>query len=391
MTRPVAWGTRLALLLVLAFGWTDEVSAQSLLNAGGLGYLTEPLDARFRGLGGGGIGLDGWYLLGTDPAAAAGLVLPSITATFQPSTSQVGDGLEAGGTRFPTLGVSYPFGRHVLSIQFGSFLDQDWRSVEEQTLDLSGRDVDAVDTFESSGSIGQARFGWATRISQSLAVGVSAGSFVGSTERRFTRELDPEQVGTDVDPFEAAGRWRASGIVAGASVRWSPSDLVTLGGGLEWTGDLSMDPVAPTEGGPRSYSMPLTLRGGGTFSLAPDLSLALSMSRADWSGVDADLDGGAARDVAWSYGGGLEWGGATFLGRRAPFRVGYRSLDLPFHFQGEAASESAFGGGLSLNLADTEVMPVARMGVSVERGTRTAGSLEERFWRTTVSLRLAGG
>lgn len=378
-------------VLVLVLACPGDGFAQSHLNAGGLGFLTEPLDARARALGGSGVGMEGSYLLGTDPAAAAELVLPSITATFQPSTSETEDGREAGGTRFPNLGASYPFGRHVLFIQMGSFLDQDWRAVEERTLRLSDRDVDAVDTFESSGGIGQARIGWATRVGESVAVGLSLGSFVGAVERSFSREMDPEQVGIDVDPFETAGRWRSSGLVAGAGVRWSPSELFTLGGSVEWTQDLTLDPVTPTEGPEREYPMPLTVRGGGTVSLAPDFSLALGASRADWSGVDARLGGNAARDVAWSYGAGVEWARTTILGRRAPVRLGYRAQDLPFHFQGEPADESVISGGLGLNLADAATTPIARMEVSLERGTRTAGSFEERFWRTTVSLRLAGG
>jgi hypothetical protein len=381
----------IALLVGIGFAFALPAAAQSFLNPGGLGVLSEPLDGRARAVGGAGVGLEGWHLLSTDPAAAAGLVLPSVTAAFQPSASEMENGLEAGGTRFPILGASYPFGRHVLSLQFGSFLDQEWRSEEESSLNLSERTVDVVDIFESEGGLGQIRLGWATRIRPSLAVGVNVGSFVGSMERRFTRELNPDQVGVGVDPFEEAGRWRASGAVAAAGIRWMPSELVTLGGTVEWTGDLTMDPVAPTPGGERSYSMPLTLRAGGTFSLMPGASLVLGVSRSDWSPVDEELGGGVARDVAWSYGGGVEWSRGTVLGRPFPMRLGYRSQELPFHFRGEPSSESAFSGGIGLNLADVEAIPLARVDISLGRGERTAGPVSETFWRTTVSVRLAGG
>ncbi len=381
----------LLLPLVAFLLLAPAASAQSVFNAGGLGLLLEPLDARSRAMGGVGTGLQGWHMLMTDPAAAGGLNLPSITATFQPSTSQVADGPEVGGTRFPVIGVSYPFGRHVVVAQFGSFLDQDWEVTANRTLDLADGPVDAVDRYTSQGGIGQVRLGWAARFGDQVSLGANVGSLTGTVERRFTRELDPDQVGSDVEDYQVQGRWRVSGPTAGVGVNWDPSDFLRVGVGLEWTGDLTLAPSGGTAGAEREYDMPLTLRTGGSFTLAPDLVLALGMTRADWGGVDADLGGDAARDVVWGYGGGLEWGRASLRGRSMPLRIGYRIQELPFHFQGEASDERALSGGFGINLADTETMPVARLEFSLERGSRDAGALSEDYWRTTLSLRLAGG
>ncbi len=388
---PGRWFAMLALVLVGGLAAPSGAHAQSLLNAGGLGLLNDPLDARARALGSVGVGLEGWYMLGTDPSAAAGLNLPSVTGTFQPSTSRIEGGAQAGGTRFPMLGVSYPFGRHVFTIQLGSFLDQEWEVRADRTLDVSGEDVEAVDRFESVGGIGQARLGWATRLREDLAVGVNVGSYTGAMERRFIRQLDPDAVGFGVEPFLNQGRWRASGLTIAAGATWQPSSIVRVAASVEHAGDLTLDPVAPTPGAEKSYPMPLTVRAGGTVVLASDLRLSSGFSRADWSGVDEALGGDAARDVAWGYGAGVEWMGSTLLGRTAPIRLGYRQQDLPFHFQGEPATESAFSGGLSVNLADTETMPVARIEYSLERGTRDAGIFSEEYWRSTLSIRLAGG
>ncbi len=369
----------------------SSAEAQSLMNAGGLGLLSDPLDARSRALGSVGIGLEGWYMLGTDPSAAAGLNLPSVTGTFQPSSSRVDGGARAGGTRFPMLGVSYPFGRHVFVVQFGSFLDQEWEVRTERTLNISGQEVDAVDRFESVGGIGQARLGWATRVSEDLAIGLNVGSYTGAMERRFVRQLDPDVVGSGVEPFLNQGRWRASGLTVAAGATWQPSSVVRVAASLEQAGDLTLDPVAPTPGPEKSYPMPMTLRAGGTVTLASDLRFSTGLSRADWSGVDEALGGDAARGVAWGYGAGIEWVGSTILGRTAPIRLGYRHQDLPFHFQGNPATETAFSAGLSANLADTETMPVARIEYSLERGSRDAAAFSEEYWRSTLSIRLAGG
>lgn len=366
-------------------------SGQSLLGAGGLGLLSEPLDARARSLGVGGVGLSRWHMSLVDPAAQAGLILPSAAATFQPTVTRFEGTAEAGGTRFPTFGASYPFGRHVLSVQFGSFLEQEWTARVERTLELRGEEVEAVDRYESEGGIGQVRLGWATRLNERFAVGVSVGSYVGALERRFIRSLDPAAVGSDVETFQTAGRWRASGPLVAAGVIWDPSTLLRVSGSLEWSGDITLDPVGPTAGEERSYPMPLTVRGGGTFTLTPGLALVAGLSRADWSDADEALGGGAARDVAWSVGGGLEWMAANVRGRQLPLRLGVHRQDLPFHFNGEPVRESGLATGFGLHLAEAEQATLARIEFGLERGSRDAGVFSESYWRTTLSVRLAGG
>lgn len=380
-----------AAAVVLSMGAWAPASAQSVFNLGGLGLQTDPMDARARALGGVGVGLTGWQMLMTDPAAAAGLRLPGISGTFQPSVSQVEGSPEAGGTRFPLVGVSYPFGRHIFSAQFGSFLDQEWAVTADRTVELAEGPVPAIDRYESQGGIGQARLGWATRIGEQVSVGAGVGSLVGSVERRFSRELTTGPVEEGLENFRQVGEWRVSGATIAAGVNWFPSDLLHVGAAVEWMGDMTLDPVRGTAGEGRSYSMPLTLRAGGTFTLAPDVRLALGISRADWSDVDADLGGGAARDLVWGYGGGIEWARGTIRGRAFPLRAGYRVQQLPFHVQGDSSEERAFSGGFGINLADTQDIPLARLDLTVERGSRDAGLLTEDYWRTTLSLRLSGG
>jgi len=375
---------------------TGPVAAQSLMSGGGLGLLSDPLDARARGLGSVGTGLSGWHLLATDPAAAAGLTLPSIHATVQPTNLQIEGGFEAGGTRFPVAGVAYPFGRHVVSLQFGSFLDQEWQVQVQREIAVPGAAegvtmVTTRDRYESAGGVGQVRLGWATRVGSSVAVGVTVGSYSGAIERRFLRELNPDQVGPDVEPFRTTGRWRASGALASAGVIWDISSLYRVAASVDWADDLRLDPVAPTAGGVREYALPMTARVGGEFVLTPGIALAAGFSRADWSDTDGDLGGDAARGTAWGYGAGIELRGPSIRGRGVPLRVGMRHQDLPFHFDGSPAEERSFSAGLGTNLAITETMPVARVDLGLERGSRDAGALSESFWRTTVSLRLAGG
>ncbi len=376
----------LALLLTLA----APGSAQSLLGAGGLGIPAEPLDARSRALGMPGIGLSGWQLTPMDPGSSGGLFLPTITATFQPSVTTL-DGVESGETRFPVIAVSYPYRHLVFSLQFGSFLEQGWDARVPRTVNLGGEMVDAMDFFEGRGGVGQARFAAGYRVVESLSVGASVGTYVGSIERRFGRQLDPTQVGPDVELYQIQGQWRASGLSITGGAVWDPSPLLRLGATLTLSDDLTLTPMDGTDGEARGYAIPMEVRAGGSFGLTPSTALVLGVTWADWAETGEALSGDGSRAGTWSYGGGIEFSGNSFRGRPLPLRVGVRERQLPFHFQGAEASERTYSGGFSLNIAQSEDLPVARIEFGLERGNRDAGALSEQFWRTTISVRLAGG
>jgi hypothetical protein len=338
------------------------------------------------------VGLVGWGIHPTDPAATAGLRLPSITVSMQPGVaSSDGDEATSGFTRFPVVGVAYPFGENVFSVMMGSWMDSDWQARSPVTLQLAGEEVEGTDIFRSRGAVSQVRFGWARRVSESLAVGLSAGSMVGSLERTFTRQLNPDQVGSDLDPFNIGARWDATGAVVTGGASWDPSSLVRVGGSVAWTNGLRLTPVAGSGGETRTFSVPLEYRFGGTATLAPQLALALGLTYADWSALDGELQDSGTRGATWGWGGGMEWTGGSVWNRPTPFRLGYRSQQLPFLLDGAAGEERAFTGGLGIHLADFDDVPVARVEIGFQRGTREAGELSETFFRTTVSVRLAGG
>lgn len=378
----------------IGFGLPERAQAQSLMAREGLGLPIDPLGARARGLGSAGIGLTGWSVSPVDPAASAGLGLPSISASLRPATTTLTDGREAGFTRFPTLAVSYPLGANVFSVQAGSFFDQEWEVRLERTLVLGGEEVPALDVYSSDGGIGRVQVGWARRIVPSLAVGMSFGTHVGTIERSFTRRIQAAgQVSEDFGAFGVRGRLRASGVLAGVGAVWDPLPLVRVGGSVLWSDDLTLEPSGSAAAVSGEYSVPLQLHGGGTVGLTQDLSLHLSGAYADWSDINEDLDQATSKGATWSYGGGVEWGGSTVLGRTFPLRLGARHRDLPFESGGEAAFERTLSGGFGLNLVEVEGEddPRARADLGVERGTRDGGPVSESFWRITFTLRVSSG
>lgn len=382
-----------ALLLCAAALLTSPLptSAQSILSASGLGIPVEAPDGRSRMLGGVGVALSGSALLPNDPASAGWSVLPGIVVSGQAGGESFQDGGTAYQSRFPFLGIVYPHGGQVFSLSFSGVFSQEWNVEVDRILEFAGDQVEAVDRFEGRGGVSAARIGVARRLAENrVSVGVSFGSHLGSVERRFSRELNPDDVGPEVEPFEEEGIWRSGGLTAAVGAHWDVTPLIRLGGSVTWSEELHLDPTADTEGGEQRIPMPLELRGGVFATLTPGLGLAASIYRADWSDTAEALGDGEAPGVVWQWGTGLEWAGATVLGKQVPLAVGYRSRDLPFSFLGETTRERAVSGGFGIHLADAESIPMARLHVGVETGTRTAGALEEDFWRTTFTLRLSG-
>ena len=403
MTSPLRRAGILTLLLFAmgsapAFPGPGDVKAQSLLGTGGLGVPVEAVGAQGRGMGSVGAGLFGWHLSPHDPGAAHGLRIPSVVASMQPTTVTVdanGEPVEGGGTRFPLLGITFPFDRGVLTVTFAGAFDQDWEARHEHLVDLGPEAVDVEDVFRSQGGLSTLRVGWSRTVAEDFGVGVGVGTYLGSIERSFTRNFDTEQVGEDVEPFRAQGRWDARGPTAAVGLTWQPSSSFRVGGSAVWSGDLELRPTdASVEAGVEErgkYTLPTEFRVGGSASLTPVIALNLGVSYADWSEIGNELRDGGSRGPAWSYGGGLEWRGVQLLGRPLPIRAGHRRTELPFLYQGEPADEAVTTGGFSLALAEAEEVPLARVDVAVERGSREAGDFSERLWRTTVTLRLAGG
>jgi hypothetical protein len=371
-----------------------HAEAQSLLSAGGLGVPVEPLDARARGMGSIGTGLFGSHLIPTDPASALGLTLPTITASLQPSTGTVeqgGTSVSSAGSRFPLLAVGYPVqGRGVVTVTFGSYLDQRWRAETPGTLDLAGEEVSITDHFDSDGGIAAVRVGWAQRVGGHVTVGVTGGLYTGQLRRTFVREYDGLSTGTVVEPTVVTGDWRMSAPTVGIGAQWDFQDFFRLAGSVNWAGTLEAERTDGEVAETREFDLPTEFRVGASAVLTPRLAFTAGAGYADWTAAGEALDGGSARAI-WSIGVGSEWDGPRIGARNVPIRLGYRRADLPFRFEASDPTETLFAGGFGINFAQVENIPLARLDLSFERGSRTAGPLSESFWRTTLSLRLSGG
>jgi hypothetical protein len=386
---------RLLLLAALALLAPATASAQSLFNAAGLGVPADPVDARARALGGVGIGLRGAALMGSDPAAAAFFVLPTVIMTAQPSwvDFERQDNGESGtfrGARFPVMGIAYPTVKSlVATLSLESFLDQRYEAGWPTTLSFGGTPVQVRDEFVSSGGVSQVRIGVARRFGGSLAVGVSASRYSGSLTRRLTRSFGEGVDTTAVESFQDGGFWSYSGLGLTGGASLSLGTVAHLSGSMTWSSPLDATASDDSGGDSRSYDLPLQVRVGASAVLAPGLSLTAGYTSADWSSLDADLGGGFSVGPASSLGVGLELARARLLGRNAPLRFGYRSSDLPFAL-GAGATETVWTGGLGLHLSQVGEIVRAGVDLAFERGDRKDSILSERFWRGTITVRVSG-
>lgn len=382
-----------ASVAALLVGDPARVAAQSLFNAAGMGVPVEALDGRARALGNLGIGLNGSALVPTDPAAAGRLVTGTGVIAGQPSWvdfSREGVTQRFQGTRFPLLGVAYPAFSGMLTIQLGSFLDQQYSAERTVTVELVDGPVEATDHFEQDGAVSSLSVGYARMLGVRTSVGLVAGRYAGSIDRTLSREFGDLGASGAVEDFVSGGRWSYGGYSVTGGVARDLGGVLRLAASATWSTSLDADASAETGGADRSFDLPLQLRVGASATLAPGLLVTGSAAFAQWSVMEGDLAGDQTVRDSNAFGAGLELSRARILGKRAPLRFGFRQKSLPFSLESGRASERVFAGGFGLALNEAEGIILAGVDLAVERGRRTAGPVTEEFWRGTVSLRVSG-
>lgn len=384
-----------ALVLSLAAATlAAPVAAQSLFNSAGLGVPIEPLDGKARGMGSLGIGLQGSAFTPTDPAALARLQVSTGVMAGQPSwvdfTSDGGATGKFQGNRFPLMGIAYPLLGGMASVQLGSFLDQTFEATRSGTLDLGTRTVTTSDRFVQDGSVSNVNVGYARMLNGDVGVGVTLGRYAGSVDRVLTRSFDDTDDGLALDEYVEGGSWayRGTSLTAGVSADVTP--ILRVAASVQLPTSLDARASEQTDGGDRTFDLPIQYRAGASADLFGGLLVSASVAMADWSGAADDLIGvGQAGDTN-GFGLGVELTRARLWGKDAPLRFGYRKTGLPFSFDASSASERILSAGFGITLNTTNDIVLAGVDVAVERGRRSGGGITESFWRATISLLAAG-
>ncbi len=390
--KQTAWlCAAIALVLVTVQG----AAGQSLFNAVGIGTPMDPLDARAVALGGMGIGLLGGNMLPTDPAAAAGLGLPTMLMTARPSwvkfdRSAPSESGSFQSTLFPLMGLAYPLPHvGVLSLTLGSVLDQRFRANRSEQVTLYDTTTTVRDVYLSQGGVSAIRLGLARNLGSNLSIGLIYGRYTGSTTKRLERTFPLD---TLVSTYQAGGFWSYSGslVSGGASVQFG--GVARLAGSFTWSSGLTATASDNTEGGNASYDLPFQYRLGGSVLLTRGITFNAGMARANWSAVKAaTFHDGSAGSTTTSFGLGVELTRALVFGHTAPIRLGYRRTELPFAPAGAGNPiEKSLSAGLGVSFHKSGDYTLAGVDFTLERGTRQDATLLEHFWRATMTLQVAG-
>lgn len=365
--------------------------AQSLFANRGLGLVVQPTDARARGMGGAGVGVEGAELTWLNPADVVGIPAPGFKLAYQHDAfSAAYGGRSSDGTtaRFPLIVGAFPVGsRAAITVGAAGFLDQNWAVEQRDTLLIGGDSVMVVDQFTSEGGVNQLRLGGGYRILDQLVVGASVEYYLGGVERSGGRIFPGSG-----SPGCCRAEWTYGGTGGTVGLEWRPVEAVTFGTSVSFGGTLRAE-TEDTLASDASYRIPTRIHAGASGRVSENLLLAVSGEWGGWSTLDETLsEVGGARDVV-SLHGGLEWDAARVWGREVPIRLGTRRTGLPFGWGLPAAStgwadETAVTGGLGILLAGGAV----RADLATERGWRggSDAGIEESFWRTTFSVTVLG-
>lgn len=398
MTNRVLPLVAIVTLALAALGPASSgADAQTPATSVGLGYPTPPVDGRAAALGGSDVGLlEGTFSI-ANPADLVEFSNASISVSAAPeavSFEGLGPGVgDTGRSRFSTLRAVVPLGEWAASVGFGSELDQDWKFVERDTLDISTGRFPVQERRENDGGVSTVDLSLARSIGP-LSVGASyqllTGSLRQDLERRFEISVDSTESAPQTveqsNTLNYSG-WRLTGglgVEIGERVRLSGA--YSVAGDLEAERDSSVTladqpdfPGAVTE-----FEMPASARVGGSVLLTDDWLVAASGGWEAWSEADDGLGDERARDVYWG-GGGVEFRGLEIVTVPLDLRAGGRWRELPFALPDRAsANETAVTFGIGTEISGG----IGAIDVGFELGSRGDAAetgFEEDFQRFTIT------
>ncbi len=362
---------------------TGAAAAQdSVFGIRGLGFLGLPVSARSAGMGGGYALFDGAAVV--SPAslaawrgAAGWAVGAGSSRRFDPGTGAT----SLSSVRFPVFGFAAPVGsRIVVGFTASDYLSRNWDVVQSDTVTPRDSGVAVSDRTQSLGGVTDVRVAAAYRLTPTLSLGVGLHLLSGSAQVAVRRDFTSD---TAYHSFVKTSETNYSGVGASFGVFLAPVSNVIVGASARVNGRLRAASPSDTA----RVHMPLELNGGVFYAPVEGITVAATAGHASWSAANADLVAAGqagSRDV-WSVGAGAEVALLKMGGNVWPVRAGYRWRQLPFLIGASPAGASALNEhAVSAGLSFSAAAGRANVDFAVEAGSRSAGTLSERF--TTILL-----
>ena len=369
----------LALFVIASRG-----DAQGALSIQGLGYPTGQMSARAEGTGGGTADFDVLSLV--TPASIASAGAPALFLQYSPEFRRVTAASNTAKTttaRFPLVSGILPMGQAwTLGLSSSTFLDRSSETSLIRRVNV-GAITDSVDVTERNkvlGAINDVRLALAWSRTPTFRIGVGAHVFSGSNRVTVSR-IFPDSA--KYLSTSQSGRLSYAGFAGSVGIEYHPSRVIGFALSGRRGGDLRAESGDTAIGRgriPDHYSASVMYEG------IPGATISARVAHDAWSSLGSLSSTNIQAFDGWDASVGAEASGPRLIQRVITLRAGARFRTLPFGFNGEKVSETAFMAGLGAPLARDRVS----LDFSLQRANRTAsGSVKERGFILSFGLRVS--
>ena len=369
---------RLFLSTVLAAASAAPLVAQGALSVQGFGYPAGQLGTRAAGTAGAVAETDAGSPL--NPGALPGAGRAIFSFQIDPEFRQVkvgGATVNTTTARFPVINIGTRLmARGFVGVSFSTLLDRTWDASYSDSVTVAGDRVHSTVATTVRGAISDARLAFAWQFSEKLQAGLAFHALTGANRMNLSREF------TDSTTFGSLSQNSVlsyAGSAVSAGIVTLPVPHLFVGASFRLGGAMNTrtgDSVVTHAKVPNRYGASLTYDG------IPGSLIAVRINHEQWSRMRS-LGSSAlqVKDVT-ELSAGVDFAGPRFQGQSTQVRLGARTRDLPFGWNGNTVSERtlAIGGGLPL------ARGWAMLDVSVQRALRKAGDVTEQGTILSVGL-----
>lgn len=369
---------RLFLSAFLATVSAGSLAAQGALSLQGFGYPAGQLSTRAAGTAGALAETDAGSPLNPASILSAGRTMFSFQV--DPEFRQVkvaGSTVNTTTARFPVITAgTRMFTKGFVGVSFSSLLDRTWDASYEDSIAVAGQLVRSTVASSVRGAVSDARLAFAWQFSEKLQAGLAVHALTGASHLRLARAF------ADSAAFGALSQRTVltfGGSAVSAGVVALPAPHLVVGASFRLGGAMHAhygDTLVSSANVPNRYGASVTYDG------IPGSQIALRVNHEQWTRLRSLGSSALEVNDVTEVSAGVDFAGPKFQGLPTQVRLGARSRDLPFGWNGKTVSEQvlAIGGGLPL------ARGWATLDVSLQRAMRKAGAVTERGTILSVGL-----
>lgn len=357
--------------------------AQGSLSVEGLGFPPGQISARAEGAGGSLADFDPMSLV--SPAAIAAVGAPAIFLQYSPEFRKVSAASASASTttaRFPLVSGVLPMGQSwTAGLSSSTFLDRSYETSLARRANI-GSPADTFNLTERTkvlGAINDVRLALAWARSPVFRLGFGGHVFVGSNRVTFS-QIFPDS--TIFLSSSQTSRISYAGFAGSVGAEFHPSRVIGLAVSARAGGDLraeSGDTLIGKAKIPTHYSASIMYDG------ITGATISARVAHDGWSSLSAMSSGTITAFDGWDSSVGAEVSGPRFLQRTITVRGGARLRTLPFGFNGNKVSETAFMFGLGAPLARDR----ASLDFALQHAARSSADIKERGLILSFGLRVS--